>query len=220
MTTIWKASLLCENTFTCVSWIGCTLVSHFFFFLVFGTFAEGLDIHVLLGMKEKRKEWNKEGKYSHPWICLWHHPFRCTRPCIFCLLWVESVEINPMLFLLLASPETLWFECLSKRHRIHQLDSKKCYPILSPTQQMLRFCKSNSFIMLIPLFCHTHHFHLTRVEKSSDGFGSLNKWCLTFNEMGNMKNKFQWRVASDNHNKTALWTNRRSQYNCGSMLWF
>lgn len=59
--------------------------------------------------------------------------------CIFCLVWDESVEINPMLFLLLASPETLWCEWLSKHHQIHHLDSKKCYPLLSPTQQMLRF---------------------------------------------------------------------------------
>lgn len=65
--------------------------------------------------------------------------FRSVGPCIFCLVWVESVEINPMLFLLLASPETLWCEWLSRHHQIHQLDSKKCYPLLPPTQQMLRF---------------------------------------------------------------------------------
>lgn len=45
------------------------------------------------------------------------------------------------------------------------------------------FCKLNSFIMLMPLFCQMHHFHLSGVEKSSDGFGSFNKRCLTFNEM-------------------------------------
>lgn len=28
-----------------------------------------------------------------------------------------------------------------------------------------------------------HHFHLSGVEKSSDGFGLFNKRCLTFNEM-------------------------------------
>lgn len=45
------------------------------------------------------------------------------------------------------------------------------------------FCKLNSFIMLMPLFCQTHHFHSSGVEKSSDGFGFFNKRCLTFNEM-------------------------------------
>lgn len=65
--------------------------------------------------------------------------FRSTISCIFCFPWVGIVEINPMLFLLSASPETLWFEWLSEHHQIHQLDSKKCYPRLSPSQQMLRF---------------------------------------------------------------------------------
>lgn len=37
------------------------------------------------------------------------------------------------------------------------------------------FCKLNSFIMLMPLFCQTHHFHSSGVEKSSDGFGFFNK---------------------------------------------
>ena len=65
------------------------------------------------------------------------------------------------------------------------------------------FCKWNSFIMLIPLFCHMQHFHLSGVEKSSDGFGSVNERCLTFNEMRDMKCTFQWQVAYDNHNEPA-----------------
>lgn len=110
-------------------------------------------------------------------------------------------------------------DCLSAIRSINWIQRNVIHYSLQPSR-CWGFCKSNSFIMLIPLFCHMHHFHLSGVEKSSDGFGSLNKRCLTFNEMRNMKNTFQWQVAYDNHNKKALWMNRRSQYNCGTMLCF
>lgn len=113
--------------------------------------------------------------------------FRSTGPCIVCLPWVKNVEINPMLFLLLASPETLRFEWLSECHQICQLDSKNVIQSSLQASRCWGFCKTNSFIMLMPLFCHTYHFHLSRVEKSSDGFGFFNERCLTFSEMRNMK---------------------------------
>lgn len=109
-------------------------------------------------------------------------------------------------------------DCLSAIRSINWIQRNVIHYSLQPSR-CWGFCKSNSFIMLIPLFCHMHHFHLSGVEKSSDGFGSLNKRCLTFNEMRNMKNRFQWQVAYDNQNK-AIWMNTRSQYNCGTMLCF
>ena len=110
-------------------------------------------------------------------------------------------------------------DCLSAIRSINWIQRNVIHYSPQPSR-CWGFCKSNSFIMLIPLFCHMHHFHLSGVEKSSDGFGSLNKRCLTFNEMRNMKNTFQWQVAYDNHNKKALRVNRRSQYNRGTMLCF
>lgn len=110
-------------------------------------------------------------------------------------------------------------DCLSAIRSINWIQRNVIHYSLQPSR-CWGFCKSNSFIMLIPLFCQMHHFHLSGVEKSSDGFGSLNERCLTFNEMRNMKNTFQWQVAYDNHNTTALWVKRRSQYNCGTMLCF
>lgn len=86
------------------------------------------------------------------------------------------------------------------------------------------FCKLNSFIMLMPLFCQMHHFHLSGVEKSSDGFGFFNKRWLTFNEMRHVtakeKKTFQWQVASDNHNTKVLWAIRGSRYKFGTWLFF
>ena len=69
--------------------------------------------------------------------------------CILCLVWVASTEINPML-----SP--LWATllrhydvngCLS-HHQIHQLDSKKCYPLLCPN-----LADVEVFVSQIPLLC-------------------------------------------------------------------
>lgn len=110
-------------------------------------------------------------------------------------------------------------DCLSAISSINWIQRNVIHYSLQPSR-CWGFCKSNSFIMVMQLFCHMHHFHLSGVEKSSDGFGSLNKGCLTFNEMRNMKNTFQWQVAYDNHNKKALWVSRRSQYNCGTMVGF
>lgn len=110
-------------------------------------------------------------------------------------------------------------DCLSAIRSINWIQRNVIHYSLQPSR-CWGFCKSNSFIMLISLFCHMHHFHLSGVEKSSDGFGSLNKRCLTFNEMRNMKNRFQWQVAYDNHNKKAIWMNTRLQFNCGTMLCF
>lgn len=76
-------------------------------------------------------------------------------------------------------------DCLSAIRSINWIQRNVIHYSLQPSR-CWGFCKSNSFIMLIPLFCQMHHFHLSGVEKSSDGFGCLNKRCLTFNEMRNM----------------------------------
>lgn len=81
-------------------------------------------------------------------------------------------------------------DCLSGIRSVNWIQKNVIHYSLQPSR-CSGFCKSNSFIMLIPLFCQMHHFHLTGVEKSSDGFGSVNEGCLTFNEMRNVKNTLQ-----------------------------
>ena len=69
--------------------------------------------------------------------------------CILCLVWVASTEINPMLSPLWA-PLLRHYDvngCLS-RHQIHQLDSKKCYPLLCPS-----LADVEVFVSQIPLLC-------------------------------------------------------------------
>lgn len=72
------------------------------------------------------------------------------------------------------------------------------------------FCKLNSFIMVIPLFCQMHHFHLSGLETSSEWL-RLRQWGHGWHSMRwERENRLEWRVACDNHN-WGLWVERRAQ---------
>lgn len=102
-------------------------------------------------------------------------------------------------------------ECLSAIRSINWIQRNVIHYCLQASR-CSGFCKLNSFIMLIPLFCQMHHFHLSELETSSEWL-RLRQWGHGWHSMRwERENRFEWRVACDNHN-WGLWVERIAQCN-------